>query len=314
MLKKIFELLKKILPLFFKIAGTGYLIYYLGFKVSWKEFGALLPQISYVFLAAAGAMHLLKLIFETLKWFLLNKAYEIQLPFFKLYRYKFIGPAFDLLTPVPQGEDVFKFYLLEKTSGNIGKAVIIPLFSKAMGLAGIAFMMPFTLWAFIAQVNLPYLQQLLLKLGMVSLVAVAMVVLLRSFLFRYLWQFRFFAENYPRLLQLLAIIKNNPLVVLQVFICGLFAHVSYIAFIFFIVKAFGISIPFLWFLTGLPLIYVSALVPITAGGIGQKEAIVLWLLLQQGVLLSTAQGVALMHLILLLMFVVAGFILYFFEE
>jgi hypothetical protein len=73
-------------------------------------------------------------------------------------------------------------------------------------------------------------------------------------------------------------------------------------------------LPFSYWLVGLPLIYVSAMAPITAGGIGQKEAVILFLLLQQSVALPVAQSVALLHLCMMLGFVISGFILYFFEE
>jgi uncharacterized membrane protein YbhN (UPF0104 family) len=314
MLKKIFELLKKILPLFFKIAGTGYLIYYLGFKVDWKAFLALLPQINIAWLLLAVGGYLLKIFFEATKWHILNKAYTIEINFLKLYRYKIIGPAFDLLTPVPQGEDVFKFYLLEKTSGNIGKAVIIPLFSKVMGLSGIVVLLPFTIFYFTEKLNLDVVQQLIFK-G--ALVAVPLILLLYFFgnsLLKILYRYSFFANNWPKLLQLLNVLKENPLMVSKVFVIGFAAHLSFVVTLYALAATFNIYVPYWYWLVGLPLIYVSAMAPLTAGGIGQKEAVILWLLLQQGVALHVAQSVALLHLSMMLGFVISGFILYFFEE
>jgi uncharacterized membrane protein YbhN (UPF0104 family) len=314
MLKNIFELLKKILPLFFKIAGTGYLIYYLGFKVNWQAFLVLLPQINIAWLLLAIVGYLLKIFFETAKWYRLNKAFAIEINFLKLYRYKIIGPAFDLLTPVPQGEDVFKFYLLEKTSGNIGKSVIIPLFSKVMGLLGIIALLPFTIFYFLENLNLDFLQQLLFTGIVVVFPLLLLLYFFGNSLLKILYCNSFFADNWPKLRQLLQVLKENPLMVLQVFLLGFTAHVSFVFTLYALAATFNIFVPLGYWLVGLPLIYISAMAPLTAGGIGQKEAVILWLLLQQSVALPVAQSVAFLHLCMMLGFVILGFILYFFEE
>jgi len=302
-------LLKKVLVNFFKVAAAGYLIYYLAYKFSWSEIPGILKKVDWVILLLAFIVYFLKYVFDATRWMIANKIAGIEIPFTELLKFKIIGPAFDFITPIPQGEDVYKFLVLQRYAQNISVSVGVPLFIRVSGLVSIAIFLPATLFYYRA-----YFKGDIDFTIVYAIVGVAILALLAYYLF-------IVKKLSERILSKALMLKDKALsglstlagkwnYLLAQIALGVCSHLIYVLFVWLLVYGMGITFSYTNILLTLPLIYFAAILPSVAGGLGIKEGVVLWLLTFHGVDTPSAQAVALTHLLILVFFVLIGFVLY----
>jgi len=311
---------KQIIWAFYKFGAIAFLFYYLFYKFNWNGVLDLLPSVNIVFLLASGIGFFLKLCVDAFKWWILNKAFKIHLGYWLLFRYKLSGLAFDFITPVPQGEDVFKFMMLKKASASNMASSAIPVLAKFSGLMAVASLMPLTIVTFKSLLLLP---QYLTNFGKINFTAVFLLSVVSLFVFIkfvvWLQPFHFFyCQSFLRLqkaaVDLLEVLRSNVILLMISLLVSFIVHLCYCLVIYNLVKSLAVDISLLKIIACLPLIYFAALLPFTPGGIGMKEGVILVLLISNGVSKETAQAVVILHLLLHLFFLVPGFIFILLEK
>lgn len=299
-------MLKTILKILLKIGGGGYIIYYLLYKVHWIILPNIIQQINPYILLFATTIYFSKYLIEAYKWFIVNTIYEVKIPYYKLLKYKIIGPAFDFITPLPQGEDVYKFYMLKSRSITTTASIAIPILIRFSGLLAIAIFFPFTIWEYkkYLQINTTYitLSNIALALFIVMVITVTLDKMAKRFE-------DFVGAIKTEILIIIGAIKKDKVRILLLIITSLASHLSYVSFVWLLCNSMGINIKFTIILYSLPLIYFTSLLPIVTGGIGVKEAVIIWILTMNGINIELIQGVALTHLLTLLLFILLGFLL-----
>ncbi len=294
--------LKTIISYLFKIFASAYIVYYLIYKVNWLQLPAIVKQIEWKFFVFAVLIYLAKYFFDALRWHLVNKLYNVNIDIVQLFKYKIIGPAFDFVTPLPQGDDIYKFMVLRAVSESVVNAISIPVLIRATGLLSIVIFVPFSLWHYKQFFHLQFNYSLFIF-------ALFVPVLLFTF-----YHFKIFPlvnkyvnKGFEHLKILLNTFKTRRRLTAMMLMTSMLSHLSYITFIWMLINSMSINFSFTTILLSLPLIYVAAIFPSVAGGIGIKEGVILWLLTFHGVDVLQAQAVALCHLFIILFFVITGF-------
>lgn len=301
--------MKKFFLLAFKIFAGCYLFYYLAFKFSWSELPDILSKIDVRVFLLAVLVYTLKYLVDAYRWFVANSIVGVNIPFRFLLKFKFVGPAFDFLTPLPQGEDVYKFFVLRKFAANLPLAIGVPVFIRFTGLLSVATFLPATIFHYrhyFPQHN--YLSYpLVVLIAVVLVLIVGYVVVLERTKRSVSSKLNLAIEKVRKGVNIF-FAQWKLLIVL--FVLGICSHLTYVFFVWLLIIAMGIDFSIWTILLTLPLIYFAAVIPTVAGGLGLKEGVVMWLLTFHSVSMASAQAVALIHLLVLVSFVVVGFVLY----
>ncbi len=255
----------------------------------------------------AISIYCVKIFIDAYKWYGLNSVYNINIPFSQILRYKIIAPAFDLIAPLPQGENIYKFYVLKKVS-SVGTAVSIPVLINISGLFAILIFLPFTIKHYLHSINTDiHYTSFPPKFGL-TVAIIAFYILWKNYGKLFSGPNMLMARFAEQLKVSVITIRSKPLAFFRLFLLSLAAHICYVTFVWTLVCAIGITLSFKIILFSLPLIYTAAVVPFINRGVGLKEGVILWLLTLNGVGIVQSEAVALCHLCVVLFFLVIGLV------
>ena len=306
-------MIKKIILNALKITAIAYLVYYLVYKVSWASLPRIIEQINRPFFFAALIAYFLKFLFDAYRWLVANRLYGVSISFLDLLKYSFIAPAFAFTIPLPQGEDVYKFYILRRHTENLGACVSVPVLIRVSGLFSTVFLMPFTIWYYQNYLHVMPSYKVFVVMTVFAAIAVLGYILsvsgriparLKTWINTFLEQVKQFIE----------IIKTNNAGAIMLLITGAVSQLFYAAFLWFLMHSMKTDIGLITIILSLPLVYLGAMLPVGKGGIGLKEGVIIWLLTIQGISTMQSQAIALCHLCVFLLFIVIGCVLYFLDK
>jgi uncharacterized protein (TIRG00374 family) len=308
--------LKKILITASKIFATGYLVYYLAYKINWLQVRDSLLHAQVVFLFIAFFGYLIKLFLEALKWKILNGIFDIDLNIWDLYQYKIAGPAFDFITPLPQGEDIYKFYVMKKNEATTSTSVFVPVLFKWSGLVATLTVLPFGVAYYISLVRFEQITKLFYPM-LAGLVLLGVLLVSRHSIFSWLQKKQH--ENpqslYAKLLSglhhiksLLQLMREHPKALVQGVTMSYVVHATYALVFWSIMQSLHVQLPYYVMFISIPFVFFMAILPLTVGGVGLKEGALVWILLYHHVSQPVAQSVGALHLLLMLTLVLIGFV------
>lgn len=306
--------IKSLVFLFLKISAAITLAYYVAYEIDWANIPSILAKSDKLLLLFAIVFYLCKNCSDAFRWRVANRIYGIKLPLTRLIKYEIIGPAFDFISPIPQSEDLYKFYQIRKETQNTMFAVSIPILMRLVGLfTTVLFLIPMYLY-YQSKLTTTVSKEIIISGGIIISLAVILVLSKSLWLYRLPKAQTFFEYILQKTKSSISLVFQNPIAVFQIFLINLFSHLCYVCFIWFVCLSIGIKIPLFVLTASLPLIYGLALLPIMIGGIGLKESGWLWVITEYGINEPFAQSAMIIHLLVFLSYVSIGILLFLFEK
>ena len=250
------------------VVSLGLLVYLLGFQIDLPQLWNVVRQAHWGYLFAATLLMIAGTALRAVRWQVLLRALEIEVPLRRLIYLYFVGSFFNIFLPSGLGGDAVKMAELAASTDRAPEAIGTTLVDRATGL-----------WVLflLALLALPFSTELL-PAGWFPLIAVSAVVgvfggwlVLASPLVPWLGErFQFLRQEkmqrfYRSVSQLGYPALGRACLVSLVF------DLLLIAFNLLIAWSFDLQLPLTVFLLFTPLISFSLALPISIGGLGVRE-------------------------------------------
>lgn len=283
---------RKLFVLFRGFVSVG-LLFYLFTMIDWNRFVVLFGQIEKRSLLLAPILLMLGLLFAAIRWHHLLASLRIHQKIRKLYAYYLMGSFYSIFLPGVIGGDIVRIGICAKeTKSSVGVITTSVLIERVCGVI-ILFIMGslvvFTLpLEFGSALGEPMIKALPAVTTLCLLLLVAVFIIGRRF------RDRWFDEKkrsglMKQLLHILDLAIRLPYSTFLILI--LFSALLQSADIlasFAIAKALKISLPLSFFFVIMPIVYISTILPVSLGGLGVREGILVYLLAKVDVLSSDA--------------------------
>jgi hypothetical protein len=186
-----------------------------------------------------------------------------------------IATFFNMFLPTALGGDVVRIYELSKHSGRTYDAAASVLIGRIIGYVGAIAL------AFGALVFNPVLRgdsRILVSVVTITVASLsAMFVLFNTRLSKKVVQIfsrlgmGFISEKVEKAYEALHLYRGQYRVLIVALLMSLFLQVTYIACVYLIGIALGMEVPFRFYLSSIPLIWIITMIPVSISGIGLRE-------------------------------------------
>lgn len=269
------------------------LLFYLFTMIEWNRFMVLFAQIEKGSLLLASTLLMLGLLFAAIRWHHLLASLRIHQKIRKLYAYYLMGSFYSIFLPGVIGGDIVRIGICAKeTKSSVGVITTSVLIERLCGVI-ILFIMGslviFTLpLEFSSALGEPMVKALPAVTTLCLLSLVAAFVIGRRFRDRWVDEKKRsgLVKQLVHILDLVIRLPYSTFLVL-IFYSALFQSADILAS-FAIAKALKISVPLSFFYGIMPIVYISTILPVSLGGLGVREGILVYLLADVGVLASDA--------------------------
>lgn len=238
----------------------------------------------------------------TLRWHLVLRAHDIEVPLRRVLEISFVGHFFNALLLGSTGGDLMKaYYVAGETAGRKAEAVVSVFVDRLLGLG--------SMLAFAALMMVPNLPLLLeyRRLGALALLALAMLaafVILAALSFRAglsrLWPgAREWLRRLPkgesieRALEAMRRFGGQPKLLLQAVGLSMLLNLACVLQIWALAHGLGLEIPVRVWLVLVPIIICIAALPITPSGLGVRENLYVWALAVPAIAVPAAAALSL---------------------
>ncbi len=249
----------------------------------------------------------------SLRWQLAAKAHGYQLPLKMTVRAQIEIAFLEVVFPLPDSEDGLKAIYMSGQKIPIPASVTIILYDRIIGISILLLLLPFTVLLLTQNVG-PHYVQTRYSIILIGLVALPLVVYHRFIVAKILSVFQKYWKSKTSWIQAWRT-ELEKRISLWFVVSGLllaFAHALFGATIgWLLIKAFHINVSFALLLVGIPLYYISAILPLSIQGLGLYETALVFILQQQAVDSSGAVAVGLLHFVFHIVIIALGGIVFF---
>jgi uncharacterized protein (TIRG00374 family) len=263
-----------------KIAVSLGLIAYLFVRMDLTQVGEALKSANYWYLVPAAVFFVAAMTNSGLKWYVLLRAQNIQIPFRAVLGYTYVGFFFNNFLPANVGGDVMRGYGLARYTEQGAEAAVSVVVDRIVGL--MAFMSSAVVAVLVAvfvldQGNLKGIEEAAL-VGLAAIAATFGLILSRRAralvgrLFA-LKPLAPFAPIYQRLSDALNAYRHSYKALALAFCIALLTMVLTSFTDYFIVQALGGGIPLIYIFIFNPIIAFVLAFPISIGGLGITQAV-----------------------------------------
>lgn len=293
--------IKKSTIFFIKLSVSLGLIVYLGWIVDWKQAVKTISDADKLLLLIVPFLLLASLGAAAFRWRLILADNKVALSFWDAYTDYLVVMFYNVLLPGVTGGDVVRTArCVRQTKCKLGTATASVLLERTIGLFTVLSIALFVYLLFPATLSslLTTEETSVVKTAAtIGIILVAVMVLGRRVWLR--WLPHEDAEGIlgfiRSAMQTLIILKGRTLGV--VFILTLLFQSTHIVVAFLLSQAIGLAVPLTEFFAIIPLVYLVTFLPISLGGLGVREGMLVFLLAQFNV--ATTDAVTLSFLIYL---------------
>ncbi len=291
---------KNFLSLVFRFGLSTVLLIYLFRKIDFTKTTEVLKTAEYSYLVYGFVIFIFINIVLLGRWFVYIRALELRTPFFHVVRYFFIGLFGNLFLPSAIGGDFIKVVGLCLTSPQKAKVVASVVLDRFSGFAGMVVVGVISYAIAARQINDVSLLGAIAVMAAVSLVVVTVLFneRLYGFCCRIFSPFPAIKEKVMNLHYTIALLKHRRYALYQdvgISCCGQILGASVL---FMISKSLHQPVPLMYYIIFMPLICVAAAMP-SIGGLGVREAGVVYLLGKVGVDSGIALSISLINFLLM---------------
>lgn len=262
---------KKIFKFLVKSAVTAGFLFWIIFKVDWREAWFYLEKVEVWQIAVYITFLILGMLICSEKWKMLANSKGIRLSSWNAFKFYFTGTFINNFMPSFIGGDTYKAYQIGKKEKKYSEAFSTVVMDRVTGLLG-----AMILTLFFALLNFKIIsnEYALMAVNLVILLALAIflvVLKFRKILFRSRF-FKWVPEKAKSFVGELDGYNDNSGIILKSMLYSFFfglvglGMVNYVIFL-----ALGIEIGFLSFLSVIFLISIISSVPVSINNIGIKE-------------------------------------------
>ena len=307
---------EKLKPLFSFVLrfGLSFALLWLIFhfqKIDLGKITTVLKSADIGYLLTAGIFFVILNFVLLLRWFVYVWALELAAPVKVVTRYFFIGLFGNLFLPTSIGGDVIKILGLCQYTPQKPKVVASVLLDRLSGFAGIVIL---AIGAFAVGFRLINDVTMLVSIGLLALLSIFVGTLLFNEKL-----FSFFCQVFNRLPKIkkafmnlhqdVALLKGRQYALYQGVGLSVLAQILAATFFFLIGKALQANIALIYFLIFVPLIGVASSVP-SIGGLGVREAGMVYFLGKVGVRPETAVSIGLLNFFFMVLVGLIGGLVY----
>jgi glycosyltransferase 2 family protein len=277
------------------LVSAGLILYILLYQVELVELWSALTQAMIAPLVLAAILMVTSIAIRSLRWQVVLRALDIQVPLNRLVHLYFIGGFFNLFLPTGMGGDAIKMARLAQTTGRAPESIGVTLVERATGL-----------WVLfvLALLALPFSYDLLPVAWIVPISTIALVGVVAGWLMMATPLLPWLGskirlpgqaalERFYRSVSLLGY-KALGLACLV----SLVFNLSLIWVMALISQSLGLDLPVGLFFLFTPVISFSLTLPISVGGLGVREQTFILLFAAAGVTAATATAMSLLFYIL----------------
>jgi uncharacterized membrane protein YbhN (UPF0104 family) len=272
-------------------------------------------QVSVTWLIPAFLFYFTRTLISGIRWRLAAKAYGHILPYKPTIRAQLEIIFLEIVFPIPDSEDGLKMTYMFHQKIPLSASTAIILYDRMIGISILLLLLPFSFLFFLRTSLPPYLHSPWILsafiFAMSSIVIFHRVLL--SWLIKFIQLFFPFTGQWTRSLQQELQKKISfPLLFLCIALTFIYALCGTAA-AWLLVKSLNEESSFALLLAGIPIYYLSAILPISIQGLGLYEAALVFMLQQQNVPSEVAFAVGLLHLIFHIIMIALGGISYLFN-
>lgn len=231
---------------------------------------------------------------------------NIDLRFFPLLKFYFIGMFFSNILPGSTGGDFFRMYYAYKHGGDFTHATSSVITERVVGLVAMfgigTLILPFIQ---IQHAFVDYLRILLPVLFTAGLIIIVLLGYSRSFKI-ILWCLKWLdrVRGGKVLLDILKVMHasvKQPGLVSLLFILSVALQLVEIVVFFVLGIGMGVSVEFTTYLLMVPIIFIASAIPITVGGLGVRESTAVSVFTIAGMMQGDAFAISLLFIPVLLL-------------
>jgi uncharacterized protein (TIRG00374 family) len=261
-----------------------------------------LKRVSPAFVLFAWGYYALCQLLSSYRWQLLLKAKQVDVPLSKLFSYYMIGMFANSFLPGSVGGDVVKSYHLFRRTKDVKIAAVSVFLERFTGLVGLSLISVIALAVGYRHLDSPIVLWSVLIAVATLIGSVLILWKLPVLARRAAWLRRFFPEKLLNTSQgiyeaLLSYRHHLPTVMAAVAVSAVLQFL-FAAYYALASVAMGIPIDVIYFMLFLPLITLVSMIPISLGGLGLREAMMVALFGAVGISQTDVLSVSLtIHLI-----------------
>ena len=309
---------KKIIAFILRLSVSAGLLIVLFTRVDMRSLTLAVKNADKIILLVAFLALFLDYLLAFLRWQMLIKAYGIEVSISRLAVSYSAGLFFNALLPSTIGGDLARSFDLGTFAKKIRRSIATVILDRLSGYVGVILVV---LPAVFLKPEL--LQDKLILLSVIAMVAIFIVVVMLLFnRAAYLQASRFlgflklgrFSQSLKDLHQDMHDLAGLPRsviplnLIVSVFIQGIGPIVFY-----FIALALGIKVNILYYLIYIPLVGVITLLPVSIGGLGLRDATIVFLFARLGVPQDAALAMSLLFFAFSFIYATLGGIVYVFS-
>ncbi len=265
-----------------KLTVSAALLWLVARGVDLAGLGSRLSRLHYPLAALAVGVMILQLLVASRRWQAILQSLAVTLPLHRLWRHCWVAQCFSQALPSAVGGDVIRVWLVHREGVTVRTATISVVLDRVLGLfalvtvVALAMLLPSTVTAD------PRARTILWLLVAVAAAGMAAALLLASLPSRW-----FAGRRVTRLAFELAIGIRNIIAgrrsALIVVSTAILVHLLSIVGIWLLARALDLHVGVLALATTVPVALLAASVPISIGGWGVREGVLVELLAAQGI-------------------------------
>ena len=298
-----------------RLAVTLGLLGVVFYRIDAGEFLRVVASASIALLLGAALIQVGSIFLSALRWRVILKNFDVQIDYDPLARITFIGFFFNLFLPSGIGGDFFRaYYLGQRVGRGMSTTLTTTILERSAGLCALLII------GLAASALTP------LKFGGVRLLFVFLIILslfiLGNLLLFHPWTHRLLTrflsrwkrdgleEKMDLVAKGLRQLRRNPSAVVQAVAVSLLVQFLAVVIAWVAATSIGLKAPFPVFLTFIPLINLTIMIPITINGLGLRESLYAVLFQQIGVANEMSVSLSLLTFAVFLLAGLPGAVLY----
>jgi hypothetical protein len=212
---------------------------------------------------------------ETIKWFTIARFQNIKIPFSEAFKINMIDNYYGFITPSKVGSVIRAEYLRKYTEGHFGKGLFNFIIDKVMDLSAIIFIAIIFSYNFKDKLDLPigFFTALFLffVFGTLFFLKKERSEVILRIIYRKLVPNRFRDQAKSSFESFYDHVPKKRYFILF-FLLNLFNWIINYTLAYSVGLSLGINLPFIYYLSILPLATLVSLIPISVAGLGTREA------------------------------------------
>ncbi len=285
------------------------------YRIDAGEFVKVVASASIVLLLGAALIQTGSIFLSALRWRVILKNFDVQIDYDPLARITFIGFFFNLFLPSGIGGDFFRaYYLGQRVGRGMSTTLTTTVLERSAGLC--ALLIIGLAASAITPLEVGGVRLLLVFLIVLSLFILGNVLLFHPWTHRLLtrlfsrWKREGLEEKMDLVAQGLRQLRRNPAAVLQSVAVSIVVQFFAVVIAWVAAHSIGLQAPLPVFLTFIPLINLTIMIPITINGLGLRESLYALLFQQIGVANEMSVSISLLTFGVFLMAGLPGAVLY----